>query len=239
VVGRMLLATRDHFTRIEDSEHDSTFQRRLSDLSEPHDANDMEEKHNFTRVSQFLATSRRITQFSSGKQPKQTDRIVYIVGSFDMFHKAHIETLEKARACGDFLLVGVLADDQVNKMCGFNYPIMNLHERVLSVLSCRHVDEVIMGAPLELSKDMLTTMNISVVVEYDSEEFALSNLGHDIFELPRKLGLMKKIEITSDVTTMEIVQRVMNRRSDYEAKYERKSKKEEEYLEQKTYVAEL
>ena len=27
-------------------------------------------------------------------------------------------------------------------MCGFNYPIMNLHERVLSVLSCRHVDEV-------------------------------------------------------------------------------------------------
>jgi hypothetical protein len=38
---------------------------------------------------------------------------------------------------------------------------------------------------------------------------------------------------------MEIVQRVMNRRSDYEAKYERKSKKEEEYLEQKTYVAEL
>ena len=31
---------------------------------------------------------------------------------------------------------------QVNKMCGFNYPIMNLHERVLSVLSCRHVDEV-------------------------------------------------------------------------------------------------
>ena len=41
---------------LQDSEHDSTFQRRLSDLSEPHDANDMEEKHNFTRVSQFLAT---------------------------------------------------------------------------------------------------------------------------------------------------------------------------------------
>lgn len=35
----------------------------------------------------WLRRSRRITQFSSGKQPKQTDRIVYIVGSFDMFHK--------------------------------------------------------------------------------------------------------------------------------------------------------
>ena len=38
---------------------------------------------------------------------------------------------------------------QVNKMCGFNYPIMNLHERVLSVLSCRHVDEVAPRVPPE------------------------------------------------------------------------------------------
>jgi hypothetical protein len=33
-----------------------------------------------------------------------------------------------------------------------------------SVLSCRHVDEVIIGAPLEVTEDMIKTMNISVVV---------------------------------------------------------------------------
>jgi hypothetical protein len=34
-------------------------------------------------------------------------------------------------------------------------PIMHLHERTLSVLACRYVDEVIIGAPREVSRDMV------------------------------------------------------------------------------------
>ena len=33
---------------------------------------------------------------------------------------------------------------------------MNLHERSLSVLACRYVDEVIIGAPWEVSKDTVS-----------------------------------------------------------------------------------
>jgi hypothetical protein len=40
---------------------------------------------------------------------------------------------------------------------GANHPIMHLHERSLSVLACRYVDEVIIGAPWEVSKDMVLT----------------------------------------------------------------------------------
>lgn len=39
---------------------------------------------------------------------------------------------------------------------GAHRPIMNLHERSLSVLACRYVDEVIIGAPWEVSKDMVS-----------------------------------------------------------------------------------
>lgn len=42
---------------------------------------------------------------------------------------------------------------------GHHRPIMNLHERSLSVLACRYVDEVIIGAPREVSKDMVS-MNL-------------------------------------------------------------------------------
>jgi len=38
---------------------------------------------------------------------------------------------------------------------GPNHPIMHVHERSLSVLACRFVDEVIIGAPWEVSKDMV------------------------------------------------------------------------------------
>lgn len=51
---------------------------------------------------------------------------------------------------------------------GAHRPIMNLHERSLSVLACRYVDEVIIGAPWEVSKDMvsyfLLVLNGSLVV---------------------------------------------------------------------------
>jgi hypothetical protein len=47
---------------------------------------------------------------------------------------------------------------------GAHHPIMHLHERSLSVLACRYVDEVIIGAPWEVTKDMITTFNISLVV---------------------------------------------------------------------------
>jgi len=33
---------------------------------------------------------------------------------------------------------------------------MNLHERSLSVLACRYVDEVIIGAPREVTQDMVS-----------------------------------------------------------------------------------
>ena len=49
----------------------------------------------------------------------------------------HAQILEEAKKLGDYLVVGVHPDREVNRIKGSNYPIMNLHERVLSVLSCR------------------------------------------------------------------------------------------------------
>ena len=43
----------------------------------------------------------------------------------------HVKTLQRARSLGDYLIVGVVNDEQVNKHRGANYPIMNLNERVL------------------------------------------------------------------------------------------------------------
>ena len=37
---------------------------------------------------------------------------------------------------------------------------MNLHERSLSVLACRYVDEVIIGAPWTITKDMVNIVTL-------------------------------------------------------------------------------
>jgi ethanolamine-phosphate cytidylyltransferase len=43
---------------------------------------------------------------------------------------------------------------------------MHLHERTLSVLACRYVDEVIIGAPWDVSKDMVSSTFSSILHNY-------------------------------------------------------------------------
>ncbi|CAK9149181.1 unnamed protein product [Ilex paraguariensis] len=106
-------------------------------------------------ISHFLPTSRRIVQFSNAKGPGPNASVVYIDGAFDLFHAGHVEILKSARQLGDFLLVGIYADQTVSEQRGARFPLMHLHERSLGVLACRYVDEVIIGAPWEVTKDMI------------------------------------------------------------------------------------
>ncbi len=103
--------------------------------------------------------------FSNHREPKATDRVVYIDGDFDMLHNGHVRILKEAKARGDFLYVGIHDDDLVNSLKGHNSPILSLHERVLMVLANSYVDDVLIGAPLGVTEDMLKTFNISLVIQ--------------------------------------------------------------------------
>lgn len=103
-------------------------------------------------------------QFSNFRDPKPTDRVIYIDGSFDMFNTSHCEAFRLAKARGDFLYVGIHDDDLVNRYSGQNYPILTLNERTLMVLQVKYVDDVILGAPRVMTQDQIKTLNISEVV---------------------------------------------------------------------------
>jgi ethanolamine-phosphate cytidylyltransferase len=193
----------------------------------------------------FLPTSRRIAEFSSNRRPRPGDRIVYVDGAFDLLHQHHIALLRKARALGDFLIVGVHKDEVVNKYKGYAFPVMNLMERVLAVLSCRYVDEVIIGAPWEVTDDLLTTLNISTVAHgsfYD--ETVAGRADYEAaYSVPRAKGLF--CEIASDSrqgdlqTVSTILERVEKQREQMAAKFEKKAKAERNYYTtHKTYVEE-
>lgn len=58
--------------------------------------------------------------------------------------------MQKAKEQGDFLLVGLHTDEDVAERRGPHLPIMDLHERCLSVLACKYVDEAIIGTHLPI-----------------------------------------------------------------------------------------
>lgn len=86
-------------------------------------------------------------------------------GGWDLFNAGHVAILEQAKKHGSFLLVGIHDDYTMNKLRGKGLPILNLYERALSLLSCKVVDEVILGAPWVITEDLIKSMNISVVVK--------------------------------------------------------------------------
>jgi len=218
LVGRMLLLTKDHHKETHIHRFDG---QRLGDMSSGHNSSP------YTTVSHFLPSSKRIVQFAEGREPKPTDKIVYIDGIFDLFHIGHIETLKKAKEQGDYLLVGVYEDKVANQLKGSNYPIMNLHERTLSVLSCKYVDEVIIGAPYKLSKDMLEG-KIHVVVHgtcVDARD-GENKPNEDPYEVAKQLGLYKTIDSPNNITSSTIIDRIISNRMSYEARNKKKEEKE-------------
>ncbi|CAA7398772.1 unnamed protein product [Spirodela intermedia] len=189
---------------------------------------------NGEQVPYFLPTSRRIVQFSNGKGPGPNARVVYIDGAFDLFHAGHVEILRIARQFGDFLLVGVHADQTVRENKG-THPIMHLHERSLSVLACRYVDEVIIGAPWEVTKDMIMTFNISTVVRGTIAEGSCH--GEDPYTVPKSLGIFRTIESPRDTSSLSIARRIIDNHEAYKKRNEKKGESEKKYYAQKKYVS--
>ena len=69
---------------------------------------------------------------------KQDKKIVFTNGCFDLLHVGHLRYLEKAKALGDLLVVGVNSDDSVREIKGPRRPLLPLRERMelLAGLSC-------------------------------------------------------------------------------------------------------
>lgn len=190
------------------------------------------------QISHFLPTSRRIVQFSNGKAPGPNARVVYIDGAFDLFHAGHVEILKSARQLGDFLLVGIHSDQTVCEHRGPQTPIMHLHERSLSVLACRYVDEVIMGAPWEVTKDVITTFNIYLVVHGTvAENNPLLNGEVDPYAAPKSMGMFRMVQSPKDITTTSVAKRIMANHEIYEKRNARKTESEKRYYAGKKFIS--
>jgi ethanolamine-phosphate cytidylyltransferase len=246
IVGRMLTMTRDHHTRVAKDSKTSPASVAAAAATGSDDATTMVDvagaSHEaFVRSTTFMPTGRRFIQFSNNRSPKPTDKIVYVDGIWDMFHAGHIDFLEECRKLGDYLIVGVYADDVANRVRGSNYPIMNLHERVLSVLSCRFVDDVVFGAPWKITRDLMVTFNITVVAygHVADSPRTLPDAAEDPYAVPREMGALKAVRSPRALKTQDIVDRIIAQKVEFEKKFKKKAASEEAYNAQKEFVQEI
>ncbi|XP_036766538.1 ethanolamine-phosphate cytidylyltransferase isoform X1 [Manis pentadactyla] len=186
----------------------------------------------WTGVSQFLQTSQKIIQFASGKEPQPGETVIYVAGAFDLFHIGHVDFLEKVHGLAErpYVIAGLHFDQEVNHYKGKNYPIMNLHERTLSVLACRYVSEVVIGAPYAVTAELLDHFKVDLVC-HGKTEIVPDKDGSDPYQEPKRRGIFCQMDSGSDLTTDLIVQRIIKNRLEYEARNQKKEAKELAFLE--------
>jgi len=151
--------------------------------------------------------------------------------------------LEKARALGDYLLVGVYNDGVCNHYRGGSHPVLNLNERVLSVLACKWVDDVILDPPYFLTQEMIAALSISVVVAgrvTESIEREGSNKdsggvnsngsrqhrsnsnssseGNNVYAAAADAGILKVVDSGSTLTMSQVLSRIKTNAERLEAK---------------------
>lgn len=125
-------------------------------------------------------------------------------GTFDVFHVGHVNILERARAKGDYLIVGVSSDALNMSKKGRN-PIYSQEDRIHILKSLRCVDEVFVEESLELKEQYLIEHQADMLVMGDDWEGKFDHLKHvcDVVYLPRTPSI-------STTETIEIVKNLPN-----------------------------
>ncbi|CAG7730633.1 unnamed protein product [Allacma fusca] len=201
--------------KLEDSqEPNHQFQEKLPKVS------------SYTGNSKLILTTQKLLQFSENKKPKPGDKVIYVAGTFDVFNVGHLRFLKRAKQLGDYLIVGVYDDETASLCHGPGYPIMTLNERALSLLACKYVSDVVIGAPLVISADLIDHLNVSVVALGFNGTSSHPVTNQDLYVVPREKHLFQVIDSGCPLTTQDLVARVGRLASQYEERNRKKEEKE-------------
>jgi len=130
--------------------------------------------------------------------------IVFTNGVFDLLHPGHLRYLQRARALGDLLVVGVNSDRSVNANKGDGRPITPEAERVELLEALAAVDAVVVFDE-DTPHAVIATLQPDILVKgADWAEDAI--VGRDIVEA--RGGKVVRMPVERGYSTTAIIERI-------------------------------
>lgn len=120
----------------------------------------------------------------SGEAAPKKYHVGYVAGVFDLFHIGHLNIFRRAKEQCDYLIVGVVSDEQVIKSKKTS-PYIPFEERLAIVQACRYVDEAVM-----IPVDKPNTEDAYYMYHFDVQ-FSGSDYAEDPVWLARKVFLQQ------------------------------------------------
>ena len=135
-------------------------------------------------------------------------RLVFTNGHFDLLHVGHVDYLQKARALGDALFVGVNGDASSRRLKGAGRPIVPAQERARLLAALRCVDAVVIFES-DTARDLLAALQPDIYAkggDYASkplpERAAVEEYG----------GRVELIEFLAGWSTSRLIAQIRERR---------------------------
>lgn len=141
------------------------------------------------------------------KLKDEKKKVVFTNGCFDMLHAGHVDYLNKAKAAGDVLIVGLNSDASMKRIKGEKRPILLQEERAFILSNLKAVDYVTLfdeDTPEEIISELIPDILIK------GADWSLDKIvGRDIVEAHG--GEVKTISFVTDQSTTNIIQTIIER----------------------------
>jgi len=123
------------------------------------------------------------------------EKIVITYGTFDMLHKGHMRLLERAKAFGDYLIVGV-TDENYDRSRGKLNVAESTIQRIKAIKAIDFVDEVIIETHRnQKSEDM---------VKYDVDTFVIGDDWLGMFDYLKKYTKVEYLPRTEGISSTQL-----------------------------------
>lgn len=123
-----------------------------------------------------------LSSCSSEEEQNKPYDVGYVAGAFDMFHVGHLNILRRAKEQCNYLIVGVITDEQIRRNKGTN-PVIGFEDRKAIVGACKYVDKVV-----EIPASDPSTENAWRTYHFDAQ-FSGSDYENDPHWLSKKTFL--------------------------------------------------
>jgi D-glycero-beta-D-manno-heptose 1-phosphate adenylyltransferase len=131
-------------------------------------------------------------------------KIVFTNGCFDLVHLGHIDYLEKARALGNKLVLGLNTDASVSRIKGPLRPVVNQEARARLMAALSFVDTVILfdePTPLQL----IEALKPDILVKGD--DYSIETIVGADFVLANG-GDVKTIALVEGFSTTKLIEKI-------------------------------
>ena len=135
---------------------------------------------------------------------KNSKKIVFTNGIFDILHVGHTRYLSEASTLGDILVIGINSDNSVKKLKGPSRPINNLEDRGLILSELKVVDYVISfeeQTPFNLIKSIMPDILVKGG-NYDVKDIVGAN------EVLKNGGEVKTLLFRDGLSSSKIIEEI-------------------------------